>query len=116
MAPQSLVPAHSSNLNLPSNSYIYKIVSTAPRTDVLSYEETYEIAVISSDDSLRFFDPASLHTSPNGVIQNVNAMVTCLERGNDLPSNLVATAGRDGFIRYWDRRNRQKAAEIQSRA
>jgi WD40 repeat protein len=116
MAPQSLVPAHSSNLNLPANSYIYKIVSTAPRTDVLTYEETLELAVISSDDSLRFFGPASFQSSPNGIIQNVNNKVTCLERGNDLPSNLIATAGRDGFIRYWDKRTRQKAAEIQCRA
>jgi WD40 repeat protein len=116
MAPQDLTPAHSSNLEVPPNSYIYKIISTAPRTDPLTYNGTSPLAVIASDDSLRFFDPASLHALPNGTICNVNDKVTCLERGNDAPSNLVATAGRDGLIKYWDARTMQKAAEIQCRA
>lgn len=105
-----------SDLGLPANSYIYKIISTASRQDALTYSRTDQLAAIASDDSLRFFDPATLEVQPNGIIKNVNEKVTCLERGNDLPSNLVATAGRDGLIRFWDKRNPGRAiAEIQSR-
>jgi WD40 repeat protein len=60
-------------------------------------------------------DPATLNVLPNGILKKVNEKVTCLERANDAPSNVVATAGRDGFIRFWDKRSRQKALEIQSR-
>lgn len=105
-----------SDLGLPSNSYIYKIISTAPRQDPLTYGRTDQLAAIASDDSLRFFDPATLNVLPNGVVKSVNEKVTCLERGNDQQSNLVATAGRDGLIRFWDKRNPGKSvAEIQSR-
>lgn len=58
-------------------------------------------------------DPATLNV--NGVVKSVNNSVTCLERVNDAPSNVVATAGRDGLIRFWDKRSRQKVLEIQSR-
>jgi hypothetical protein len=51
----------------------------------------------------------------NGVIRTANDSITCLERANDAASNVVATAGRDGLIRYWDQRSRQKVLEIQSR-
>jgi WD40 repeat protein len=108
-------PGASSNVGLPPNSYIYKVISTAPRQDPLTYSKTDALAIISSDDSLRFLDPATLNVLPNGILKNVNEKVTCLERANDAPSNVVATAGRDGFIRFWDKRSRQKALEIQSR-
>ena len=105
-----------SDLGLPPNSYIYKIISTAPRQDPLTYSQTDSLAAIASDDSLRFFNPATLGVLPNGIVQNVNEKVTCLERGNDQPSNLVATAGRDGLIRFWDKRTPGKAvAEVQCR-
>jgi len=97
---------------LPPSSYIYKIISTAPRQDPLTYSLTDQLAFISSDDSLRF------HTSdlrPDGVVLNANESITCLERANDAPSNVVATAGRDGFIRFWDKRSKQKVLEIESR-
>jgi WD40 repeat protein len=96
---------------LPAGSYIYKIISTAPRQDPLTYSVTDQLAFISSDDSLRF------HTAelrPDGVIANANENITCLERANDAPSNVVATAGRDGLIRFWDKRSKQKALEIES--
>ncbi|KAF1363599.1 WD40 repeat-like protein [Lizonia empirigonia] len=102
----------SSDLGLPPNSYIYRIISTAARLDPLSYSKTDQLAIISSDDSLRFLDPATLNV--NGVVKTVNNSVTCLERANDAPSNVVATAGRDGLIRFWDNRSRQKVLEIQS--
>ena len=72
-----------------------------------------QLAIISSDDSLRFLDSSSLKV--NGVVKKANSSITCLERANDAPSNIVATAGRDGLIRYWDQRTREKALEIQSR-
>jgi WD40 repeat protein len=113
MAPHA--PILSSNAGLPPNSYIYRIISTAPRQDPLTYSQTDQLAIISSDDSLRFLDPATLSALPNGIIKNVNEKVTCLERANDAPSNVVATAGRDGLIRFWDKRSRQKVLEIESR-
>lgn len=106
-------PIASGDAGLPPNSYIYKIISTAPRQDPLTYSKLDQLAIISSDDSLRFLDPSNL--SATGVIKNVNDKVTCLERANDTPSNVVATAGRDGKIRFWDKRTRQKALEIESR-
>ncbi|CAI6298160.1 unnamed protein product [Periconia digitata] len=111
MAPASLTPARSSDLGLPPNSYIYKIISTAPRQDPLSYLQTDQLAVISSEDSLHFLDPGSLNTS--GVIQHVNDKVTCLERGNDQAGNIVATAGRDGLVNLWDKRSRQKTMSVE---
>jgi WD40 repeat protein len=111
----SATPIASSDAGLPPNSYIYKIISTAPRQDPLTYSKLDQLAIISSDDSLRFLDAATLSVSPNGVLKNVNEKVTCLERANDAPSNIVATAGRDGFIRFWDKRTGQKALEIESR-
>jgi WD40 repeat protein len=113
MAPHA--PLLSSNAGLPPNSYIYRIISTAPRQDPLTYSQTDQLAIISSDDSLRFLDPATLSALPNGIVKNVNEKVTCLERANDAPSNVVATAGRDGLIRFWDKRSRQKVLEIESR-
>lgn len=109
----SATAAASSNLGLPPNSYIYKLISTAPRQDPLTYSKLDQLATISSDDSLRFLDPSTLAT--NGTVKKVNEKVTCLERADDAPSNIVATAGRDGMIRFWDKRTRQKALEIQSR-
>ncbi|KAF2468012.1 WD40 repeat-like protein [Lindgomyces ingoldianus] len=112
MAP--LTQAFHSDLSLAPNSYIYKILSTSPRTDPLSYFQTDALAVISSDDSLHFINPATLKVLPDGVIKNVNESVTCLERVDDPLSNVVATAGRDGMIRFWDKRNRNKVMLIQS--
>ena len=104
----------SSNAGLPPNSYIYNIISTAPRQDPLTYSKSDQLAIISSDDSLRFLDPATLDVLPGGL-RRANDKVTCLERANDAPSTVVATAGRDGLIRFWDNRSRQKALEIESR-
>lgn len=113
MAP--LTQILSSNLGLPANSYIYKILSTSPRHDPLTYTQTDHFAIIASDDSLRFIDPGTLNVLPDGVIKGVNESVTCLERVDDPQSNIVATAGRDGIIRFWDKRSKNKAMVIQSR-
>lgn len=105
----------STDAGVPPNSYIYKIISTAPRQDPLTYSKTDQLAIISSDDSLRFLDIANVNLGPDGVVQNVNSKVTCLERANDAASNAVVTTGRDGLIRFWDKRTRQNVLEIQSR-
>jgi|SRR5690242_11944098 len=102
-----------SDVGLPPNSYIYRIISTAARQDPLSYSKTDQLAIISSDDSLRFLDSTTLKV--NSVVKNANSSITCLERANDAPSNVVVTAGRDGLIRYWDQRSSQKMLEFQSR-
>lgn len=112
MAP--LTPISASDVGLPLNSYIYRIISTAPRQDILTYSQTDQLAFISSDDSLRYLDATTLKLQPNGVTNSVNEKVTCLERANDVASNVVATAGRDGLIRFWDKRSRQKVLEIES--
>jgi WD40 repeat protein len=111
----ALTQTLSSNLGLPQNSYIYKIITTSPRLDPYSYSQIDRLAVISSDDSLRIFDPATLKVVPNGVITAVNESVTCLERADEAASTIIATAGRDGFINFWDKRTQQKALTIESR-
>ncbi|KAF2023560.1 WD40 repeat-like protein [Setomelanomma holmii] len=103
-----------SNAGLAPNSYIYKVISTGPRQDPLTYSKLDRLAIISSDDSLRFLDPQTLNPTPDGIVKNANEKVTCLERANDTSGNVVATAGRDGFIRFWDKRTSQKALEIES--
>lgn len=87
----------SSTLGLPANSYIYTLVPTSRG-----------LAAISSDDSLRIFDPSSPSSQPF-TWSNVNASVTCLKHFND---NVVATAGRDGFVRFWDVRERSLRSTV----
>jgi WD40 repeat protein len=111
MAPSKEIA--STDAGFPAGSYIYKVISTAPRQDPLTYSLTDQLAFISSDDSLRF-QTADLR--PDGVIAKANKNITCLERANDAPSNVVATAGRDGLIRFWDKRSKQKVAEIECRS
>ncbi|KAI2487980.1 hypothetical protein Ptr902_02113 [Pyrenophora tritici-repentis] len=108
---ESLRQIIASEAGLPDNSYIYKIISTAPRQDPLTYSVTDQIATISSDDSLRFY---AADLRPDGEVYRANESITCLQRANDASSNVVATAGRDGLIRFWDKRSKQKALEIQS--
>lgn len=111
MAPMTQVL--SSSLGLPPSSYIYKLLSTSPRQDPLTYTKTDTLAVVSSDDSLRLLNPATLNLLPDGLVK-VNESVTCLERVDDAASNLIATAGRDGFVNCWDKRSKGKALSIQS--
>ncbi|KAF2021084.1 WD40 repeat-like protein [Aaosphaeria arxii CBS 175.79] len=110
----TLAQIHQTTLSLPPETYIYKIISTSPREYPHNYTKTANLAVIASDDSLRIFDPISLNLVADGVIKNANASVTCLERVEGSEGNLLATAGRDGFVRFWDARSRGKVSEIQS--
>ncbi|KAL7776047.1 hypothetical protein CFE70_006460 [Pyrenophora teres f. teres 0-1] len=111
MAMESLRQIIASEAVLPANSYIYRIISTAPRQDPLTFSLTDQLATISSDDSLRFY---TADLRPDGEVHRANESITCLERADDASSNVVTTAGRDGFIRFWDKRSKQKVLEIQS--
>ena len=102
MTAGNLVPLASSTLDLPPGSYIYSI---AQRSGVY--------AVISSDNSLRSFDGATLRLQPGGLVEKTHAGVTCL-RAFDEEGNVWATAGRDGCVRCWDLRAGKKATEIRS--
>jgi WD40 repeat protein len=108
----SLKEIASTDAGFSAGSYIYKVISTSPRQDPLTYSLTDQLALISSDDSLRFVT-ADLRS--NGYVAKAHDNITCLERANDLPSNIVATAGRDGLIRFWDKRSQQKVLQIESR-
>ncbi|KAI8933050.1 hypothetical protein NX059_009697 [Plenodomus lindquistii] len=107
----SLAKSFSIDTGISPHPYIYRIISTAPRQDALTYSPTDQLAYITSADSLHF---SNANLAPEGNVQRVHSSVTCLERANDAPSNVVATAGRDGFIRFWDKRTKSKVHEIQS--
>jgi len=96
----------SSDLSLPSDSYVYKLVHTRAG-----------LAAISSDDSLRIFEPSTLHPLPDGIFPSVNESVTCLESFAESAeaSPVVVTAGRDGRVRLWDLRLERAALDIASR-
>lgn len=102
----------STDAGFSAGSYIYKVISTSARQDPLTYSLTDQLALISSDDSLRFL---TADLKSDGHIAKAHDNITCLERANDAASNVVATAGRDGMIRFWDKRSKQKALEIESR-
>ncbi|CBY01526.1 hypothetical protein LEMA_P003130.1 [Plenodomus lingam JN3] len=107
----SLTPSYSTDTGISPNPYIYRIISTAPRQDGLLFSPTDQLAYITSSDSLHF---TTANLTSDGHVQRVHESVTCLERANDVSSNVVITAGRDGFIRFWDKRSKTKALEMQS--
>ncbi|KZF22067.1 WD40 repeat-like protein [Xylona heveae TC161] len=83
----------SSDLSLPSDSYIYSVVPTSTG-----------LAAISSDDSLRLFGRENLRLLSGGVLKRVHQGVTCL-KAFDEGGNILATAGSDGLVRTWDIRS-----------
>lgn len=91
-----------SSLSLPADSYIYKILRTSQKTS---------LAVISSDDSLRVFDPDRLQLEAGGVFSKAHEGVTCLETF-DADQHCVLTAGRDAAARCWDIRTGGKTFEV----
>lgn len=114
MAP--ITAALTSNLGLAPETFIYKILSTSPRFDAYTYTASPDqLAIISSDDTLRFLDPATLSLLPNGLLKNVHQSVTCLEHVDDEGNNIVATAGRDGLVKYWDKRSRSNVMTVECR-
>lgn len=95
-----LQPVASSSLSLPASSYIYALSASSSSADG-------PLATISSDDSLRLFDSRSLQLV-SVVSANTHEGVTSLKNysgdGSGHSQGLLATAGRDGAIRFWDAR------------
>ncbi|KAK1144650.1 hypothetical protein N8T08_004954 [Aspergillus melleus] len=88
----------SSSLSLAEGSYIYSLEASSPDS----------FAAISSDNSLRTFDAASLsHVSL--VATDIHEGVTALKSYND-NQQLLVTGGRDGKVKLWDLRMGKKAA------
>lgn len=87
----------SSSLLLPEGTYIYKLEPAGSN-----------LAIISSDDSLKIFDPETLELS--ATIKTFHDGVTCLESTD----GLLFTAGSDGHIRGWDSRTGGKSMEIRN--
>lgn len=84
----------------PSGAYVYDIVPVAGG-----------IVSISSDDTLRLFDPSNLHRGPAYSVPKVNSEVTCLE-ALDQQGSIVCTAGRDGKVTILDLRQQLRVAQI----
>jgi WD40 repeat protein len=93
-----------SSLGLPPDSYVYAFGTNHTSGQVS--------AVISSDDSLRFFDNTTLKPLPDGIFQSVNRGVTSLTTHFSSSRTPYLTAGRDGFVRGWDLRARGKVLEL----
>jgi len=90
-----------SNLSLPSDTYIYSLARTVSNC-----------AAISSDDSLRVFDPANLslvHTTAKA-----HTGLTCLRSAYQ--GRGYVTAGRDGAVKCWDERAASAGAVMKDRA
>ena len=84
----------SSSLSLPPDSYIYSVIPVA---------DNAAIAAISSDDSLRIFDPTTLQLTSNYASGKVHEGVTCL-KNLDADAGILVTVGRDATVRCWDPR------------
>jgi SEL1 protein len=70
------------------------------------------IVSISSDDTLRLFDPSALHHGPLYSVPKVNSEITCLKT-LDRQGSIVCTAGRDGKVMILDLRQRLRVAELE---
>ncbi|MCJ1321987.1 hypothetical protein MMC15_007332 [Xylographa vitiligo] len=93
-------PFATSSLSLPINSYIYCIKAAGGT-----------LAAISSDDSLRVFDPVTLQVQADRVFENAHTGLVCLEKV-DVEAGSVFTAGRDGYVRCWDLRSGKRTVEL----
>ncbi|KAF3398435.1 putative WD repeat-containing protein [Penicillium rolfsii] len=93
-----------SSLGLPAENYIYTIAASAPGS----------FAAISSDDSLRVFDAATLGRV--SVISNKthDAGVTSLRSFAAGESQLLATGGREGKVKLWDVRAGNAVVEVET--
>ena len=81
---------HSSSIAPPFSTYIYAITLVDPLCT--------NLAVISSDDSLRILDPTTLQSKVDFSSGKVHEGVTCLKSFD----GLLSTAGQDAAIRIWD--------------
>lgn len=83
----------SSSLSLPTDTYIY---------DVISISGKNTLATISSNDALRLIDE-SLQVLHNGAFDRVHDGVTCLATF-ECSVDCLVTAGRDAAVKVWDQR------------
>jgi WD40 repeat protein len=90
----------SSGLSLPNDTYIYSLART-----------TTLCAAISSDDSLRYFDPSNL--SLVHTVAKAHQGITCLKTTSD--GKGLITAGRDGTVRCWDERAKSAGVQMADR-
>lgn len=67
------------------------------------------VASISSDDSLRLFDRATLVELADGHIQLVNRGVKCLDLCTE---DVLATAGDDCHVRCWDTKSKKQTSDF----
>jgi len=90
----------------PPETYVYDIIPVSGG-----------LSAISSDDSLRFFDPTNLDAGPVNSIRRVNSDVTCMKvlgSGDFGEGAIVCTAGRDGKVVMLDLRTGAKVGEVAS--
>jgi hypothetical protein len=100
----SLNAVDSFHISEPKDTYIYDITRCHAG-----------LAAISSDDSLRLFDPLALSGPPLNSIRRVNTDVTCLKAINSSAEGdalIVCTAGRDGRVCLLDPRTGQRIGEV----
>lgn len=100
----SLFTTSSFHVSDPESTYIYDITPVSGG-----------LAAISSDDSLRFFDPANLDAGPVNSVRRVNTDVTCMKAlggGEFGDGAIVYTAGRDGRVAMLDPRTGAKVGEV----
>ncbi|KAF1991136.1 WD40 repeat-like protein [Aulographum hederae CBS 113979] len=115
----SIMDRLASSAALPSTPYIYNLVPLSHQTSPTNFKplsSSTPLATISSDNSLRLYDPSTLKILPDGELKNVHESVTCLGRfaPENEDVNVLVTAGRDAAVRSWDRRNGKLAAEMRS--
>lgn len=91
-----------SSLALPPENYIYAITPCAR-----------SFAAISSDDSLRTFDAASINHG-SVVAHKAHDGVTALRTYAAGDSQLLATGGRDGKVKLWDVRAGHAVVEVET--
>jgi WD40 repeat protein len=109
--------AAESDLGLPANSYVYNITTTSSQHDVRS--QSYpamtfsdNIIAISSDDSIRSLDPATLKV--RSTVTKAHDSITSIKRyaNSGAQCTTFLTSGRDGRVRGWDLRSGSKALEF----
>lgn len=100
MSPTTAKQLASSALSLPNDTYIYSLART-----------TTLCAAISSDDSLRYFDPTNLSLAH--TVSKAHEGITCLKATSD--GKGLVTAGRDGTVRCWDERAKSAGVQMADR-
>ncbi|KAG9762948.1 WD40 repeat-like protein, partial [Aureobasidium melanogenum] len=97
MSPATTKQLAYSGLSLPSDTYIYSLARTATLC-----------AAISSDDSLRYFDPTNLSLAH--TVSKAHEGITCLKATSD--GKGLMTAGRDGVVKCWDERAKSAGVKM----